>query len=789
MIKHYFKIALRNIIRDKAFATINILGLSIGLTCSFFMLIYVINELSYDRIHDKHNRIYRVFNEKPLMKMNSVETPLALGITLKEEYPEIENFVRIHIYPEITVKQENDYIKEGAIYCVDSSFFNVFSFPIVVGDKTNLLKEPNSVVISEKMAKKYFGSENPVGKMLSLKGVDGKYELKVSGVMADISSRSTCWAEFISNIDALQNSANEQKISDDWGIDFFVTYILLKENTNIVDLQKKIPDFEKRHSHKENPYKFSFQALTDSYLHSEEFINYRLPRGDFNTLKIFSVIAVLILIIAGINYIILSTARAAHRTKEIGMRKVFGANKSMLVKQVLTESVLVTFIALPLAIFFVKIFLPNVGKLFDKELIFTLSESGNYLIGFAAITLFIGLLSGSYLSVYLARLQPIAIIRNKSMNNNHKNYFRKAMVLFQLIVFIVLSLSTIIIYRQLHYINNKDMGFNKGNLLIINCYGIGLKYISYKNEIKTNTNIINVCGAQFLPPTGNSMSIECPKADDPKQKIKVELLSADFDFVKTFEIKVIDGDDYPINYINKQANDSNFIVNETLIKELGIKNPINYALYPKTRIKGVVKDFNFHSIHTKIPPMLLVSGTDLFVSQIAVRIKPDNKKETIKYLKNKWKEFSKEPFDYYFIDDILDDMFKKENKQAKIMRIFSFFAIFIAMLGLFGLSMFTSQQRTKEIGIRKVHGASIGDIMRLLSREYIILVVIANIIAAPIAYYFMNKWLQNFAYHTNIEWWLFGLVFLLSLVIVLLTVSWQAYRAAKTNPVVTLKYE
>jgi putative ABC transport system permease protein len=792
MLKHYLKTAIRNILKDKVYAIINIIGLAIGLACSFFMLIYVLNELNYDQVHEKHSRIFRVHHDISLLDFKTDQTPLELGPSLKEEYPEVENYVRIHIYPKIKVKQGIDYVKEESIYLVDSSFFNVFTFPLIVGDKAHLLTEPNSVVISEKIAKKYFENENPVGKPLSLKGFAGNFELKISGVMKDISKQSTVWADFICNFDMLDNSKAGGKNSNQWEQDFYVTYLLLKENAKIADLKMKMPDFEKRHSPQNKSYKFTFQPLMDSYLLSEEFVNYRFPRGDYKSVKLFGFIGLLILFIAGINYIILSTARTARRTKEIGLRKVFGANKVMLVRQVLSESVLVTFIALPLAIFFVKIFLPIVSKLFYTELKFTLSDCGNYLLYFTLITLFIGLFSGSYLSIYLTRFQPIAILRNKVMSVNHRNYFRKAIVVVQLVIFIVLSICTTVIYRQLHYIHTKDLGFNKENLLIINCDDFGGKYISFKNEIKTNTNIENICGAQFLPPAYNFMSFECPKAYDANQKVTIEGLAVDFDFVKTFQIKIVKGMDFPKNYKYNIQSDTNKLLlsNESTIKELGIKNPINYKISQFSAIIGVVKDFNFHSLHSKIPPLIIGPLINIdYVSQIAVRIRPENKTETIKYLEKKWKEFSKEPFDYYFIDDRLDDMLKKENKQAKILRIFSFFAIFIAMLGLFGLSLFTSQQRTKEIGIRKVHGASITDIMRLLSKEYITLVIIANILAAPIAYYFMNKWLQNFAYHINIEWWVFGLVFILSLIIVLLTVSWQAYRAAKKNPVVTLKYE
>ena len=646
------------------------------------------------------------------------------------------------------------------------------------------------------MAKRYFDDKDPIGKFLEIKYEGSVLFLKVTGIIQNISKYSTFRAEMFTNIswflDDLKSNFAEEDGSYLWNYEFNTTYFLLKENSKIEALQNKMPDFENRYSTKEKPYKFSFQKITDIYLHSEDLNLNFSPRGDYKSVRLFSIIAILILFIAGINYIILSTARAARRTKEIGMRKVFGANKGMLVRQVLFESVLVTFIALPLAVLLVKIFLPNVNKLFGKELIFTFAESGSYIIGFTLITLFIGLLSGIYLSIYLARLQPISILRNKIAMCSHRNYFRKSMVVIQLIIFIVLNLTTAIVFLQLRYVYSKDLGFNKENILIINCYGIGQQYISFKNEIKTNTNIINVCGAMHLPPYNGLTYFECPKADNANQKVKVEGISADADFIKTFQIKIINGDDFPTNYNYKEHLDSDILllINETTVKELDIKNPINYEIMPHSRIIGVVKDFNFHSIHSKIPPIQIFTLPKIgFVHQIAVRIKPENKVETIKYLEKKWKEFSKDPFDYYFIDDMLDEMFKKEIKQGKIMRIFSFFAIFIAMMGLFGLSLFTSQQRTREIGIRKVHGASIGDIMRLLSREYIILVLIANIIAAPIAYYFMSKWLQNFAYHTNIAWWLFGLVLLLSLVIVLLTVSWQAYRAARTNPVETLKYE
>jgi len=791
MLTHYFKTAIRNIARNKIFSIINIVGLTIGLASSFLILLYVLNETGYDKYHKKRNQIYRVITEY-IDSWEQPGTACILAPTMKSDFPEIEFIARINTII-TSLKKGEEYINERYFRTADNDIFEIFTLPFLKGNPKTALADPFSVVISESMADKYFENQDPLGKVLTIMAMDEEIQLTVTGVMKDIPENSTYKADFIGTTElAIKywgKRFNNKNFTVDWSATYFgQTYILLPKNCKASELEQKFSGFEKKYLPEGFRMKFHLQPLTDVYLKSSHFMNNRGAIGNIKNVYIFSFIGLFILIIACINYIILSTARSATRSKEIGIRKVIGAGRKNLAKQILGESVIVSFISLPIALLLVHLLLPTVNQLFNKELIINYTQNWQFIIGFIFVTLFVGLISGSYIAFYLSSFRPVEVLKSKINTGITKSVYRRILITVQLIIFIVLILGTGIIFRQIHYANNKDMGFNKEGIVIIyyDDDEFRRRYESFKNEVAKNPNIINVSGAMFSPPYNGGMEWDVPGVDDPSQVTKVEGLAVDFNYIETYEFKLKEGRSFSREF---PSDSSAIILNETAVKELGLVDPVGKKINNRTII-GVIKDFHLHSFHMEIKPMIIDIMRLKYAREVVVRIHPGKISETISFLEDKWEEFAPDsPFEYSFFDDALEQLYREEQIFGKIISIFTFLAIFIASLGLFGLSLFIAEQRTKEIGIRKVFGSSVSRIFKLISKEFILMVLIANLIASPIAYYFMNKWLENFAYRTKIEIWLYIVAVALSMFIVLITMSFQTLKAAYTNPAESLRYE
>jgi putative ABC transport system permease protein len=513
-----------------------------------------------------------------------------------------------------------------------------------------------------------------------------------------------------------------------------------------------------------------------------------VDQGNINNVYIFSLIGIIILVIACINYTILSTAKSSTRSKEIGIRKVLGAGKNTLLKQILGESVLISFISLPVALLLAHLLLPSVNQLFRKQLVIHYSENWQFIAGFILLTLFVGLISGSYLAFYLSSFQPVDVLKSKINIGITRSIYQKILIIIQLIIFVVLILGTCIIYKQIHYALHKDMGLNKEGLVIIHYDDDGFRkrYESFKNEISKNPDIINVSGAMFSPPYNGGMQWDVPRIDDPDQIIKVEGLAVDFNYIETLGFTLSEGRTFSKEF---GSDSSAIMLNETAVKKLGLADPVGKMIDDRLII-GVIKDFHLHSFHKAIMPMIIDIMLMKYAGEVVVRIKPDNISTTMNFIEDKWKEFAPDvPFDYSFFDDALEELYSEEQRFGKIISLFTLLAVFIASIGLFGLSLFIGEQRVKEIGIRKVFGSSVSRIVKLILKEYLLMVLIANLIAWPVAYFIMNKWLQNFAYHAKIDFWLYIGAAALSMFIVLMTMSFQTIKAAQTNPAETLKYE
>ncbi|MBU0712023.1 ABC transporter permease [bacterium] len=798
MFKNYLKIAVRNLIRHKTYSFINIAGLAIGMASCFLILLYVLDEMCYDRYHENAKQIYRILNEDTGNEEFYSTTPFVLAPTLINDFPEVTKITRmVKNLGEIMVKQDENFIRENNLFFADQDIFDIFTFSFIKGNSKTALVEPYSIVITKKMAEKYFGDKDPMEKILTIKVENDLYDLKVAGVLKDIPRNSHFRADFIASMIIARNIFEKMEerfgfsILENWGFNNPFTYLLLPDNYPASKLEQKLPDFKKRHVPDWLNIKYHLQPLTDIHLHSTHVLSDIEVQGNITYVYLFSAIALLILLIACINFIILSTARSATRAKEVGVRKVIGASRSDVIKQILSESVLVSFISLPIAISLVEFFLPFANQLLRTKLTVNYYENWQFIISLILITFIVGITSGSYISFYLSSFQPVEILKRKLKPGQTKSNFRRILIIMQLSIYTMLIFCTGSIYRQLYYLQNKDLGFDKEHVVVINIPNPEFlqKYESFKNEVIQNSGIINISGAWLIPPTSNRGTAQIYPKNDPDNKKTIGLNAVDYNYFETLNIEFATGRSFSIKFSTDEKEA--VIINETAAREFGFKSPIGEKIkdFGNREIIGVVKDFHLRSLYERIEPCMFVLNP-MEIYQVMIRIRPGNIPETLFFLKEKWKQFVPiAPFNYSFIDDNLNKLYESEQRAGKIIGYFTFLAILIASLGLFGLASFIAEQRTKEIGIRKVFGASVPVIVALLSKEIVKLTIIAIIIAFPVVYYAMNRWLQDFAYRINIGFGTFILTGLVALAIALFTVIFQAVKAATVNPVETLRYE
>ncbi len=797
MIKNYFKIALRNLMRNKLYSLINIVGLAIGITACILIMLYVQSELSYDTFHEKADRIYRVNLYGVLNgdEINSSVTCPPLAKTMQNEIPEVEEALRL-TFIEPVIRHNNDVFNEKKWCYTDASFFKIFSATFIKGNPENALSQPNTVVLTELTAKRYFGDDNPIGQFIRM-GEDQEYE--ITGVIKDYPENSHIKPDFLASMKGLDVDKNLN-----WIQNMIHTYILIKEGSTKQDVDAKLEGlvekyvgpavkqamgitFEKLKS-QGLKYKWYAQPLVKIHF-DREVKPVTEASGNKSYMLIFSIIAIFILVIACINYMNMSTARSAKRAKEVSVKKSFGSGRNLLIFQFLSESMLVTLLAMVLAMVFIKLLLPEFNSLIDKQLVF------NYFNNFKTIPLMlafgigIGIIAGSYPAFFLASFNPIKVLKGSSKSEGGNAKLRSGLVIFQLIVSIGLFSGAFFISKQLSFLQNKDLGFNKENLLIINKADyLGNQLSSFKNELLAQTGILKITNSSSIPGRFNSSNSYFHHSVDDTRGINT--FWSDYDFINTYQIELAEGRFFEEG---NQFNDKSVVLNETAVKQLNIENPIGKQIYSGTKtednsltIIGVIKDFHSESLHEKMSPFVLLNGGGEYLS---VRISGDIQ-QNLKIIEQSWNKFAKgQVFDYVFFDEDFGRLYKAEVRTRKIVSVFSALAILIACLGLLALAAFVAEQRTKEIGIRKANGAKIREILFLLNRNFIKWVAIAFVIATPIAYYIMNNWLENFAYKTTLSWWVFALAGLLALLIALITVSWQSWRAATRNLVEALRYE
>jgi putative ABC transport system permease protein len=791
MIKNYLKLALRIIRRQRAFAFINILGLSVGIACCMMILLFVRDELSFEKFHTNADHIYRTIIDEFVDGKweHNVGSPDLLGPALVMEYPEITSCVRLfnpNWIDKWAVSLGNKYFYEDNLFFADPTIFEVFTFPLIKGNPETVLRDPNSIVITESMAQKYFGPEDPMGKALTIQDA---VEVKVTGVARDVPQNTHFRFDFLASFESMPY----KWALNTWRTQQFYTYVLLDKEYSQDQLDERLLAYLKKHFGKQTDMALHLQPIQDIHLFSRNY-NYDLAANssDITYVYIFSTIAVFILVIACINFMNLSTARSAKRAKEVGVRKVIGAHRSQLIKQFLGETFLFSLFAAVLSVVFVLFFLPKFNDLAGKNIALNLGNLPFIGVMLASIILIVGLVSGSYPALFLSGFQPIKILKGSLSAGNKGVLFRRALVFLQFTVSIGLIIGTFIVHGQIQYCLNRNLGFEKEQVVVmpLRSGSVMAQFESFRNELLQNSSVLNVAGSSTVPGRSIGSRGMFPEGNQwyPRNSMFV-----DYEFIPTLGIEIAEGRNFSRDYPTDL--DDAYIVNEAAVKSFGWDHPIGKKIIwagdqnKKGFVIGVVRDFHYASFHEEISPLVLHMSAGA-LSYLSIRLQGNDIFKTMSFLEDKWQGFYPgHPFDYIFLDDSFNSLYKSEEKMGSIFQIFTFLGLFISCLGLYGLSFFLLEQRTKEIGIRKVLGASLSRILIMVSKEFVRWVIVASILAWPLSYFAINRWLQNFAYRTSIDLWRFLLATILSLGIALLTVSYQSIKAAVSNPVDSLRYE
>jgi putative ABC transport system permease protein len=809
MLRNYLKTAFRSLWKNKGFSAINILGLAIGLATCLLILIYVMDELSYDRWNENSNRIYRLDNVISFSgnHFDMAAGPAPAGPAIRHDYPEVEKEVRLNTGGGLLVRKGSQNIREEKVVYADSTFFEVFTPLLIDGDVHGALVAPHTMVISERIAEKYFDGRDAVGKELL---ISDSIPYKVTGVMKNMPEASHFHYDFIVSLSELADA----KRTDQWLSNNYNTYLLLRKGVDAAAFERKLTvgliqryiaplvqsllhlsmdDYYKSG----NKYVFSLTPLTAIHLHSNKSSELE-PNGNIQYVYIFSAIALFILLIACVNFMNLSTARSANRAKEVGIRKVLGSMRSGLVMQFLMESVLISFIGLLLALGLAWLLLPVFNNLAAKQMSIGLFSRPLLLPGLLLLMLVVGLLAGSYPALFLSGFQPIEVLKGKLSKGFKGGWLRNGLVVVQFAISIVLIFGTVVIYRQLAYIQNRQLGFNRDQVLVVQDAGmLGEGWRAYRDELARLPGVEGITVSGYLPTAdwrSDNTYFLSPELD-LKKGISMQVWPVDDKYIPVLGMQMVAGRNFSPEF---PTDSTGVIVNEAMVRQAGLSHPVGQNIYTLDdiatkklltyHIVGVVKDFNFNSLREVVTPLALFLRPDH--GRIAMRVHTKQLLQLIGQVEAGWHQMAPgAPFDYTFMDDQFNSIYLTERRMGGISLSFSLLAIFIACLGLFGLSAYAAEQRTREIGIRKVLGATVSGIIRLLSRDFLLLVLVSAVIALPLAWWAMQHWLQDFAYRISIGWEIGVLALAVAAGIAMLTVSLQALKAALANPVKSLRTE
>ena len=799
MLKNYFIIALRNLLKQKLYSFLNIGGLAVGLACFILILLFVQHELSYDRFHEKGDQIYRVVQERPTSTglIYWAETSPALANALLEEFPEVIMVTTVGQTDNPLLTLGDDHYQEEGILA-DARFFDIFTFPLLRGNPKEALVETNSIVLTETLAHKIFGDEDPMGQTLLYQ--NGEAHI-VTGIIADVPETSHLQFSYIlpAQSHVWYRNGLDKPI---WYNNGWYTYVVLSEGAEAGHVEEKLRaliEVGLADWRPEDRMKFMFQPLADIHLHSGQMSTFSFEKsGDIKYVYLFSFIGFVILLLACINYTNLAIARSIKRAREVGLRKVIGAAKGQLISQFLGESVFMAFLALMLALVVAPLLLPFFGHLLERPLAMDYLDNGLLLPGLLLLVLLVGLLSGSYPAFFMVSLRPVQALAGKQQGRISHFWVQRWLIVGQYAVSIILVVGSMVVHEQMQFMRNQELGYDREHILTIqaNDPALSQKYSSLRNAWLRDSRVVEVSYSAFLPTdVDHTQGMFGWEGSSEGELLSTTHISVDYDFLNVYGIELVAGRGFsrtfgtdtlgaPIALINEAtAHVLGWAPEEALGKQFGYTDGRG-----RRTIIGVIKDFHFNSIHSALGPLVLTLDRNP-TGYISAKVRPEDLPGTIALFERTVKQFSPYPFAYQFLDDSFDQLYKREARLGEMFGFFTILALLIASLGLFGMAAFTAEQRTKEIGIRKVLGASVAGVVALLSKDFIRMVLVAVVIASPVAWYAMDRWLQDFVYHIHMQWWMFALAGALALLISLLTISFQSIKAALTNPVESLRNE
>ena len=808
MFKNYFISALRNITKSPFYAMLNIIALTVGLSTFIFIFMYVSDELAYDRYHDNADRIYRLESNFSIGTKQDrfAIVPIPMAPALKLEYPEIEEFVRFQTIDNVLIKVGEKEFYEESFYYADSSVFNIFSHELLMGSLKECLTEPNTAVLTQSIANKYFGKENPIGLIIE---TGGGRQFKVTAVVEDVPGNSHLKFEALFSSSTLAKEFGEEEFNSMeperfWNIGVYA-YVMINKNSSIETIHEKFPQFyEKYMKSLGDQFNASFDLETTKLgdVHHTSTLSSDLPTGNMSYVYIFSTAALFILLLAAINYMNMATARSSERSREVGMRKVMGAEKRQLIVQFLSESVLLSLMALILALAIVTILMPEFNLLTGKELLFGQLINVETLLSITLVSLLIGIISGSYPAFFLSSFKPLKVLKGVTVGNGKSSLLmRKALVIFQFFIAIVIIISTMVVSDQLHFLKNKDLGFDKENVIVMEMQDSAFrsKLEPFKELLLQNPGIENVANSTGVPGRNSWIQVMLVEQESEMKEFAVILTQCDYDYPDVMKFQFLEGRNFDKNMGTDDT--AAVIINESAVRQFGwTGNPIGKKFQygfelDRTggrimKVIGVVKDYHFTSLHNKIEPIInFISPVNRYY--LTVKVVEGQLDNALAHIEQNWTEYNpKRPFDYKLLSQIQEEMYQGEEKITTIFIVITIITVFIALLGLFGLSLFTTEQRTREIGIRKVNGATVGDIMFLMLKEFFWIILIAFILAVPIAYWRLSIWLESsFIYFVDIQWQTVLLAGLAAMIVGIATISIHVLKAASTNPIDAIKYE
>lgn len=793
MLKHFFVIFSRYFLKNKTVSLINLLGLSVSLASSFIILSYVLKETNYDKFNEKKDRVYRVLCENKTYKQSTSKSPMVLNNLLLKNFPDVESVTQIYEQDNVKIKIGDNLEPINKFYLSTSSFFKIFTNKLIYGKETGVLDSPNSIVLTKNKSDLLFPNQNPIGKTVEVQIESKSYYLVVTAVVEDVPENSSYRFNYLANINLLLDIYSKtewvNQILSDWNFNFCTTFILLKNQSSPDSFKEKWNKYEQSNDFPKDIFHYYFQRLTEIHFNSDH-LSYEEPRGSKKFVLLYSVVALVILLVATFNYIMLSISKAEQRLKEFGIKKVVGSSSTLLRRQFIAESILFSLMSFPLAYILVELGIEKINQLFFIDLKVNIIHNTNQLFSFLLVTLFIGVISGIYIYIKLTTINSVnAFFKGNSGNPRKKNIAQNALLVFQIIVFTILMGCSLSISKQIFFLKNKTIGYNRTNKLIFNTMGSKFSQpslLTFKQKLSESPNVRGISSGWGLPPNSSAMEYMIPQKDHPDEKVKIKCIITDANFAKLLEVKILKGRFFDENL---KSDSTVCIINDKAAKSLGFIDPLNEKING-SNIIGVISDFNRTTSLDDVEPLMLVLGKAEYTSDILIDIRENSFNDVKKFVESAWNSIH--PDEKYFLNDIKESqaiVYYKEEQLKRIIMFFSLIAIFLSIIALFAQSLYYVKQRRKEIGIRKINGAKANQIVLIFIKKYGFITLIANALSWPLIIYFTTKWQQNFIYKSPMTFDFIIVVIILSMLIVLSTVALNILKYANENPVKVIKYE